>query len=197
MVGQLGPEAKSPYGTLWSEHIHWFGEVSGTQMSTPEMTMKLIGQFPGFFYQVFGDASGNKGTTSNAGEADYAQMGQTFQEYNCSYSISADELQNPRVKDRVESMNAMFKNALGVIRQTYNPNTCIYFAKDTKSVGWRRTLSMRGSTQKLDDKGDHNLTHATDGAGYAVRKLFPLGRSAYATILSMPSAITSGLRKAF
>ena len=94
-------------------------------------------------------------------------------------------------------MNAMYKNALGQVRQTYNPNTCPYFSKDLKTVGWRKTIGMRGSVQKLDDKGDHNVTHASDGAGYAVRKLFPLGRSQYETILSMPSAVTQPLRRAF
>lgn len=184
MVGQLGPPLLGPNGQLFSEHIHWFGEVSQTMCSTPEMTERVCNQYPDFpSYRVFGDASGGKGTTSNAGEHDYAQIQEVFHDYGYSCSIEIDWGENgnakgnPRVKNRVENMNARYRNALGEVRQTYNPDTCIHLKRDNDFVGWKQ-VSQRGEA-KLDNGGDVNRTHASDGAGYAVWRLFPPRRHVY------------------
>lgn len=192
MVGQLGPPEPDEYGGLWSDHIHWFGEIARTEASTPEMTRALVAQFPGFFYEVFGDMSGNRGTTSNAGITDFQQLSITMADLGqlCSvYAHQIDESQsraNPWVKDRVENMNAKFCNALGEVHQTYNPDTCPLFDGDMKMVGWKTTTNLgRG---KLDDAGDKDRTHASDGGGYAVFIKLPPGRRA--TIIdAVPSAI--------
>lgn len=178
MVGQVGPDLIDHRdGIMYSDKIHWFDCISDVEMSTPDMVRKLVATYPGFFYQVFGDASGNRGTNSNAGETDYIQMGNTFDDLNCHYSIDADQA-NPMVKDRVETMNAMFKNGMGQVRQTYNPVKCHYFDSDVNQVGW--TQNNNGETRgKLSNGGEIDLTHATDGAGYAVYKLFPIGRRAH------------------
>lgn len=176
MVGQLGPPLWGPTGQFWGECIHWFGEIANSAISTPEQTVNLISRFPGFFYEVFGDASGAQGTTSNAGETDYHQIGNTLSEHGCTYSINyfvEEDKANPRVKNRVENMNSLFKNALGEIRQTYNPATCPLFDGDLRVVGWKPKVEGRG---KLDNAGDVMRTHASDGAGYAVWKKFPPGR---------------------
>jgi hypothetical protein len=180
MIGQIGPEIFSGDGqTFYGDCIHWFDELSGVELSTQEMTFKLLNQYPGFFYRIFGDVSGGQGTTSNAGKTDYDQIAQVLDEHQAEFTIDYfqdDDNQNPRVKNRVENMNALFKNAMGEIRQTYNPNRCLYFDGDLKIVGWKKTTDA--GRAKLDDCGDHDRTHATDGAGYAVFKLFPPGRRA-------------------
>lgn len=185
MVGQVGPNSDDGIGGTWSDHIHWFGELSDVEVSTRYMTNKLMGQYPDFHYRVFGDASGGKGTTSNAGEHDYNQMGDEFGKAGVVFSIDFDQ-SNPRVKDRVENMNAMCKNALGETHMTYNPNTCPHFDSDLRMVGWKKTIAK--SIGRLDDGGDNKLTHASDGGGYAIFKLFPPGRRGY-IIESIPSAI--------
>lgn len=175
MVGQVGPNIWSPDGKIfWGDCIHWFGEISETQASSPEMTLKLLGQYPNFHYRIFGDVSGGVGTTSNAGETDYNQISNVLAESGCYYSIDyfqGEERTNPKVRSRVENMNARFCNAMGEVRQTYDPANCPLFDGDIKMVGWKPTTNAgRG---KLDDGGDCQRTHATDGAGYAVYKLFP------------------------
>lgn len=175
MVGQIGPSEFSPDGKIfYGDCIHWFGEISNPEVSTPQMTYDLLQQYPNFFYQVFGDVSGGVGTTSNAGETDYHQMGNVFSEAEVEYSIDyfmGDQKQNPKVRSRVENMNARFCNAMGEIHQTYDPVNCPLFDGDIKMVGWKpTTMAGRG---KLDDGGDSLRTHATDGAGYAIWKLFP------------------------
>lgn len=190
MVGQIGPPIWSPDGKIfYGDCIHWFGEISMTEASSEMMTLKLLGQYPKFFYQIYGDVSGGVGTTSNAGETDYHQISTVMAEAGVGYTIDyfqGEERTNPKVRNRVENMNSRFYNALGEIRQTYDPVNCPLFDGDVKMVGWKPTTSSgRG---KLDDGGDCQRTHATDAAGYAVWKLFPPTR--YAGIVeSLPSSI--------
>lgn len=190
MVGQVGPAEWSPDGKIfWGDCIHWFGEIAQSGVSSVDMTHEVLVRYPNFFYQVFGDVSGGVGTTSNAGETDYHKIGQTFDEANAQYSIDyfmGDVKANPKVKSRVENMNARFSNALGEIRQTYDPIMCPLFDGDVKMVGWKpSTNAGRG---KLDDGGDCQRTHASDGAGYAVYKLFPPTRMVE-IVESVPSSL--------
>lgn len=192
MVGQIGPPITGPDGTFFGDCIHWFAELEGRSMSTVEMTFLMMQRFPDFFYRIFGDVSGGVGTTSNAGVTDYDQIASTLAEAEASFSIDYFQLDeeesraNPRVRTRVENMNSRFCNAVGEIRQTYDPDRCPYFDGDVKMVGWKpSTSSGRG---RLDDGGDSDRTHATDGAGYAVFKLFPPGRQAQ-IVESLPSQL--------
>lgn len=200
MVGQVGPNLYGPNGEDWSECIHWFGELSEVQISTRGMTHKLLDRYPEYFYEIYGDASGNQGTTSNAGDTDYNQMAEELSEAGAQFSMGVDyadpeeSKQNPRVKNRVENMNAMFKNAVGEIRQTYNPDTCPLFDGDCRNVGWKPTI-LRGQG-RLDSGGDPLRTHATDGGGYAVWKKFPPKRVAR-VIGGTASPITSEIRRSF
>lgn len=164
VVGQLGPEFSE-----WENKIHWFGEVVGRQRSTREQTRALIDEFPGFFYQCYGDASGGRGSTSNQGETDYAQQAEEFDAADVGFTIDIDHA-NPRVVDRVANMNRLAKSADGDVSMTYDKQACPYLHADVRKVAWRKTVQNKA---KLDDKGDHNLTHAADGAGYAVWKVLP------------------------
>lgn len=177
MIGQRGPDIVGPDGINYSDCIHWFDEMcEDTEPNSYTMTKSLVGKYPGFFYQVFGDASGTRGSTSNMGVSDYRHMTNAFNDCSVLYSIDVDQA-NPRVKDRVETMNATLRNGLGQTRQTYNPVNCKEFHSDLNVVGWK---PMVGTVKlgRLDDAGDCRRTHATDGAGYAVFKLFPVGERA-------------------
>lgn len=194
MVGQVGPRLYSADGIDYSECIHWFRELQAMECSTVRMTTTLLNQFPDYFYRVFGDASGGVGTTSNAGVTDYNQIASTMSDSGAMFSIDyfqADEEEskaNPRVRTRVENMNRLACNAVGEIRQTYNPDACPLFDGDMRMVGWKPTTSSgRG---KLDDGGDKLRTHASDGAGYVLMKIFPPGQRG-AIVDSVPSSIRS------
>lgn len=177
VVGQIGP-----YG--YEDKIHWFKEVSDTQVSTKQLTRKLMTEFPGFFYEIYGDASGNRGTTSNAGETDYNQMAETLAEEGCMFTIDVDQ-SNPMVKDRVENMNAKLCSYDGTISMTYDPQGCPLLDADLRLVGWKQTSSGKGI---LSDNGDKQRTHSSDGAGYALFKKLPPGRT-IVMVESLPSEI--------
>jgi len=179
MIGQVGGAE--------GKQIHWFGEISASETSTEAMTMMLVDRYPGFHYRIFGDSSGNRGTTSNAGRHDYAQMAEVLYAARAQFTIDADQA-NPRVKYRVENMNRLAKNAVGETHMTYDPIACPHFHSDVKIVGWKPLPFAR--TERLDNMGDLNRTHASDGAGYAAFKLFP---PAYHTFLpgSIPSPLVT------
>jgi hypothetical protein len=165
VVGQMSEDRK---------RIHWFQELSGNRMSTPDMTLRLVNQFPGFHYRVYGDRSGIRGTTSNAGKPDYDQMAMVFVEHNASFNIDTDQGQNPLVKNRVENVNRLCRNGMGEVAMTWDPEKCPELDSDMKTVGWKTQVSSgRG---KLDDAGDNRRTHASDAIGYACWKLFPPGQ---------------------
>lgn len=174
MVGQIGPNIYGPNGEYWGHHIHWFGELARSRASTPEMAFLLISRYPDFFYRIYGDRSGARATTSNAGRHDYNQIAEVLNEHGCQYTMDTDQSNNPLVKNRVENMNRMAKDARGRTRMTYNSASCPYFDSDVKMVGWKLASNLKGQG-KLDDGGNKKLTHASDGAGYAVWKLFPPG----------------------
>lgn len=190
MIGQIGPDLLDKRGRPFNKMIHWFGEISGVEKSTPEMTGMLIGRYPGFFYRIYGDSSGHRGTTSNAGRNDYAQIAEVMYDAQAGFTIDPSQ-SNPLIKDRIENMNRLARNALRETLMTYNPNQCPLFHSDTKIVGWKQNLnSSRGA--RLDDGGNKQATHASDGAGYAAFKLFPPN---YRTFMgeTMPSPLVSEL----
>src|ERR1019366_3450235 len=141
--------------------------------STVEMAMLLTIQFPGFHYRVFGDRSGARATTSNAGKPDYDQIAEVLRLSGSRFRIDSHQGNNPLVRNRIENMNRMFKNGLGEISMTYDSQMCPFLDGDVKMVGWKSN-AMRGQG-KLDSGGDNQRTHASDGAGYAVWKLHPPG----------------------
>lgn len=178
MIGQVGPRMINAQGLDYSDCIHWFDEYTETNAPNSYLMARSVAQrYPNFFFQVFGDSSGMRGSTSNAGETDYNQIKLAFDDLDVAYTVDVEQA-NPIVKNRIETMNCLFKNGIGQVRQTYNPYKCPHFHSDVNLVGWKQTY---GSTmrQRLDDGGDVKRTHASDGAGYAVFKLFPVGRRAY------------------
>lgn len=176
MVGQIGPPIYGPNGDYWGDHIHWFGELSRARASSPEMAFLLLSRYPGFHYQIYGDRSGARATTSNAGRHDYNQIGEVLMEHGCIFTMDTDQSNNPLVRNRIENMNRMARDARGYTRMTYSYQNCPLFDADTKMVGWKIMGNLKGQG-KLDDGGDKTLTHASDGAGYAIWKLFPPGQA--------------------
>lgn len=168
MVGQISPDG---------DRIHWFEELSRTRCSTPEMAYALVSRFPGYFYKIYGDRSGARATTSNAGRHDYAQISEVLADNGASFTVDSDQGSNPLVRNRIENMNRMLKDANGNIRMTYNHVRCPLFDSDMKMVGWKLSTNRRGQGS-LDDGGNKTLTHASDGGGYALWKLFSPGMGA-------------------
>jgi hypothetical protein len=171
--------------------VHVFANLHGEQQSTEEMTRRLASLYGDFFIHIFGDSSGNVGTTSNAGETDYAQMADVLSELDVAFTIDTDA-HNPVVKDRVENVNRLLCDGTGRVRLTYDPDRAPLLALDFGIVGWSTSPNGKG---KLTGHGNPNATHSSDGLGYGLFKLFPPGRRSTFGV-SVPSARMSEVRSA-
>lgn len=78
---------------------------------------------------------------------------------------------NPRVKDRVNAVNAMLCNALLEANTRIDPS-CKMLIRDFRQVQWKRDSS--GGTTGQIDKSDMELTHVSDSYGYFCHKEFEL-----------------------
>jgi len=134
---------------------------------TPDMIRRIKERFwryDGKMYQpsrqirVYPDASGGSRKSQNASETDIALLKQA------GFTISAPAA-NPPVKDRVNSMNAMFLNAAGERRYLVNQATCPTYADALEQQAW----SANGEPDKTTG---HD--HPVDAAGYFIHQEYPL-----------------------
>lgn len=107
---------------------------------------------------IYPDASGDSRKSSNASTTDIAQLKQAG--FNVVVNSS-----NPPVKDRVNSMNAMFCNANGERRYKVNVKRCPLYAESLEQQVW-------------DEKGEPDKKsgndHPNDAGGYFIVKQFPI-----------------------
>ncbi len=121
--------------------------------------------------RVYPDASGDSRKSVRASETDISLLKQA------GFIVSALGA-NPPVKDRINSMNAMFCNAAGQRRYRVNADKCPTYADDLEQQIW--------NDQGEPDKKQGN-DHRPDAGGYFIHKstqststpsqVFPNGRS--------------------
>lgn len=156
---------------------HFFGEVFLRQRTdTSEGIKEFISRFDWdkikSEHQVVlvGDASGNSAKTSAAGETDYSLIGKALDVAGIRWTNMTPEA-NPKVRDRVNTMNARLRNALGEVQCTFNPETMPNTVKD-----FRRTTWKLGASAILDPGKDRMLGHLSDGVGYGICVRNPIER---------------------
>lgn len=102
---------------------------------------------------VTGDAAGRART--HTGQVSYSVLVECLRPHFRSVTLRVAN-QNPRVQDRVGTVNAAF--AAGRVR--VNPR-CRELVRDLSSVTWKQGVAEI-------DKSDRTLTHASDALGYGV-----------------------------
>lgn len=157
-------------GQQRGDHIHWFDEIwlrnSDSQEASNELVSRVKDHKPGLV--IVGDATGKALKTSSVGQTDYTILFNTLKNANIKYSDRTPD-SNPLVKDRVNTMNSRLKSSTGEINLTINPKTCPHLKKDFERVVWKE-----GASAILDQTTDRDLTHSTDGVGYAHCVLTPI-----------------------
>lgn len=108
--------------------------------------------------RVYPDASGNSRKSVNASASDLALL------RNEGFQVIVDHA-NPPVKDRVNSMNAMFCNALGERKYLVNAEKCPTYASCLEQQAWDEA----GEPDKSS-----GFDHVNDSAGYYITKEFPI-----------------------
>ena len=114
---------------------------------------------------VYGDATGNS-RHSSADESDWEIVRQAlgrFQEL-CRVQLRVPR-QNPTVKMRVNTVNAMLCNQRQERKLFIHPE-CKQLIKDLERVTW--AMDGNGNTMAQIDKSDPLRTHISDAVGYAL-----------------------------
>ncbi|AUY25498.1 terminase large subunit domain-containing protein [Mixta calida] len=109
---------------------------------------------------IYPDASGDSRKSVNASQTDLSQL------RDAGFTVRADAA-NPPVKDRVNTMNAMFCNALGERRYKVNVQRCPTYTENLEQQIW--------ADNGEPDKSAGN-DHTNDAAGYFIIKDFPIIR---------------------
>lgn len=142
---------------------------------TPDMIRQLKERFwlyadgdyrPTRQIRIYPDASGDSRKSVRASETDIALLKQA------GFIVSAPAA-NPPVKDRINSMNAMFCNAKGERRYRVNPDRCPTYADALEQQVW-------GSNGEPDKSAD--IDHPNDAGGYFIHKEFPINRYSLAGV---------------
>lgn len=152
------------------------GEILGAY-DTPEM-IRLIkqrlwretsnGEFDKLCeIYVYPDASGGSRKTVNAGTSDIALL------RDAGFHVMADS-KNPPVRDRINSVNAMFCNAEGERRYKVNTKLCPIYTEARE----QQIYNKQGEPDKTHDKD-----HPNDAADYYIYNKFPLVRPMAAMLI--------------
>jgi hypothetical protein len=138
-----------------NEILYAVDEITG--VLNTETTINIIKErYPNKRIMMYPDASGNFGSTRTT-ISDIALLKQAgFEVYTKN--------KNPFVKDRIQSVNVMLKDAKGRIRLYVNTHKCKQFTK---------ALEQQGYVNGQPDKSS-GLDHILDAGGYAVWYNFPV-----------------------
>lgn len=107
---------------------------------------------------IYPDASGDSRKSNNASATDIAQLKQA------GFSVMVNAA-NPPVKDRINSMNAMFCNGNGERRYLVNVQRCPVYTESLEQQVW----APSGEPDKSADND-----HPNDAGGYFIVKDFPI-----------------------
>ena len=108
--------------------------------------------------RIYPDASGDSRKSVNATSTDLALLRQA------GFTVVANHA-NPPVKDRINSMNGMFCNAMGDRRYLVNPDKCPTYAASLEQQAW-------------NDSGEPDKTtghdHPNDAGSYFIHHEYPI-----------------------
>ena len=132
--------------------LHAIDEIRLSNSNSFELSDALRKKYPGI--NVYPDATGSARKSSST-KSDH----QIFKD--AGFRVIARQA-NPRVMDRINSVNKLLLNDL----LTIEPGTCKHFVNDLE-----RNVFKNGD---IDKQSDPALTHAGDAGGYAITYLYPV-----------------------
>jgi hypothetical protein len=139
-------------GYDYGESIHFFDEIVLKNANTYDMVEELKARK--YRPVIYPDATGG-GRRSSAVESDHHILRRAGFEV-----ISAPR--NPQVKDRINAVNGMLRNALGQVRLTVDEK-CVEICDDLEQVVYDKYGQV--------DKSSEERTHMSDAVGYPVYAL--------------------------
>ena len=131
--------------------------------SIPEMCDMFRERFPHHMSEIwlYGDASGNK-RTGQTGKSDYYIIMQEMRSHRSPLKMKIP-LENPKVVDRVNSVNRILKDEQGFVRLQVDPS-CTELIADLEGV----MRDQKGGIMKVRNRKDpyFKRTHTSDALGY-------------------------------
>lgn len=115
--------------------------------------------------RIYPDASGDSRKSVNASATDIQLL------KNAGFQVIVNH-SNPPVKDRINSMNGMFCNAMGQRRYLVNHHKCPTYTASLEQQAW-------AENGEPDKTTGHD--HTNDAGGYFLQKEYPLIRSTVTT----------------
>jgi hypothetical protein len=148
---------------------YWHDEIHLEHSHTPEAALELVERVKGHpaGIVICGDATSNAGQRAAAGQSDYDIVGQILDANSIRWTSRTPSC-NPTVKDRVNAVNAVLRSASGQVSMWHSPK-CRNLQRDLSQVAWKK-----GATLILDSGPKGDMTHASDGIGYAICEITPI-----------------------
>jgi len=127
-------------------------------LDTPDMIAEINRLYPDRIIYVYPDSSGKNRKSNEASVTDITNL------EDAGYRLRYDST-NPRVRDRINAMNAMFCNGQGDRRYKVNTNLCPRYTDDLE----QQVYNKQGEPDKSHDKD-----HMPDAGGYYIAYEFPV-----------------------
>lgn len=127
---------------------------------TPDMICAIRERFPDNSIIVYPDASSRNRSTENAAVTDVKLLS------DAGFAVILEH-SNPRIKDRVTSMNANFLNSKGEVNYYVNQKTCPNYVDCLE----QQAYDSAGNPDK-----QHDLDHLPDGGGYFIHQKFGISK---------------------
>ena len=128
--------------------------------NTDEMCEEIKNRYPQSQIVVFPDNSGNARKTSAGGRTDISIL------QNAGFVVKSKS-KNPPVRDRINAMNSLLKNAKGERRYTVDPK-CKYLIQSLERYTYKPDTMIPEKNGGFD--------HMFDAATYPVEFLYPITR---------------------
>lgn len=148
-------------------------EICMAPASIPEMVREFRNRFPAHPAEVwvYGDATG-RGRNPQTAQSDYDIMKIGFRGYPVEVKWRVSYI-NPRVKDRLHSVNMKLKGVDGEVKLFVDKSKCPELHKDFQEVAQTQDGSQIVKVKNRDDPY-YWRTHASDALGYFIHREWPV-----------------------
>ncbi len=151
-----------------NDTILQFGEAYLRHSNTYEMRDEIKSRFPVSMVTIFPDSTG-EAESSKATKSDLAIL------RLAGFKVKAHK-SNPKVKDRINAVNARIRTTDGQIHYFVDPVACPYTVKDLNMV---ERLPDGRENKKQEDEG---LVHISSALGYPIAYMYPVRSGTYGVV---------------
>ncbi len=149
------------------------GEVHIPRSSnTVHVCNKIINDWIGHKGNIFvyGDATGGASGSAKVSGSDWDLIRATLQPAFGEKLYLRNQKANPRERVRVNAVNSRLANTAGERRLMIDPYKAPKVIEDFEGV-----TTLEGGSGEIDKVKNPHLSHLTDGIGYYIEKVFPIG----------------------